>query len=135
MAMSDSFDDQSLQFSVLASTLGMENRESADLLEYLAQKLEAAIPSHTEVSRKSSFFSREQHVEKIVVEFTDAIYTIVRSKHGDPLATIGKKSRGIVLKTNELPVGEWTNGLAGELFRMAEKSIETRDALQKLILG
>jgi hypothetical protein len=135
IAMSESFDDQSLQFSVLASTLGIENRESADLLEYLAEKLETAIPSHTEVVRKSGFFSRKQSVEKIVVEFDDAIYTLVRTKHGAPAASIGKKSRGIILKTSDTPVAAWTNGLAEELCRMSEQSIETRDALQKLITG
>ncbi|MEP7218809.1 MAG: hypothetical protein ABI876_07820 [Bacteroidota bacterium] len=133
--MLESFDDQSLQFNVLAATLRMEGGESSDMLELLAEKLESAIPSHTGVKRSGGLFSRKQTVQEIAVDFDEQTYRIVRGKHGTPSATIARKVRGIVLKTTETPLATWTDELAGELFRMAEKSIETKEALQKLILG
>jgi hypothetical protein len=43
--------------------------------------------------------------------------------------------RGVVLKTEEVPVDQWVQNLAAALANFAEKNSRTRAALQKFVIG
>jgi hypothetical protein len=127
--------DGSLQFDAVASYLSLEAGEASDLLESLAMKLEAALPQHTDIRRTGGLFSRKKSVQEITVDFDDATWHLARTQRGGFAASVRKKVRGVVLKTDEIPVSQWIDGLAQELVRNAEQNAETRDALQRMVRG
>lgn len=63
--------EPSLQVNVLAAALQMDRQESGDLLEFLADKLELALPQQTTITRSSKLFSKERPVKEVTVRFND----------------------------------------------------------------
>lgn len=127
--------DPSLQVNVLAAALQMDRQESSDLLEFLANKLELALPQQTTVTRSSKLFSRERPVKEVTVRFNDYHYQIVREQQGLLTAKVMKVVRGVVLKTTEISVDQWTEEIAQQLAQLAQHSAQTRNALNKFVLG
>lgn len=126
--------DQALEVDVLAAALTMDHKESSDLLEFLAQKLEQSLPQNTIVKRGGWFLSQKHPVEEITVRFDDYQYQITRD-HGSFTAKVMKLVRGVVLKTTQVSVDQWTNEVAQQLALLAQRNLQTRDALNKFILG
>ncbi len=79
--------------------------------------------------------SKERLVKEITVRFNDYHYQIVRDRHGSLTAKVMKLVRGIVLKTTEISVEQWTEEVAQQLAQMAKQSAQTRAALNKFVLG
>jgi len=127
--------DQALEVDVLAASLRMDQSESGDLLEYLATKLAQALPQNTKVIRGGWFLSAAKPVNEITVSFDECQFQIVRERHGSFTARTMKVVRGVVLKTTEIQVDEWADGVARELARMAERNAQTRQALRKFVIG
>ena len=126
--------DPALEADVLAAALQMDNRESGDLLEFLAQKLEQSLPQATTVLRGGNFLSKAHPVKEITVRFETYHYQISRGQ-GLPTAKVMKLVRGVVLKTSAVSVEDWTTGIAQELATMAQRSAQTRAALSQFVLG
>ncbi|WP_068820277.1 hypothetical protein [Phormidesmis priestleyi] len=127
--------DPALQVDVLAAALHLDDQEAKDLLEFLAQKLEQALPQATTVTRKGGLFSKARPVQEIVVRFNDYHYQITREQHGTLTAQVLKVVRGVVLKTTEVSVDQWTADMAQQLAQLAQQSAQTRQALNKFVLG
>jgi hypothetical protein len=130
--------DPALEADVLAAALQLDNRESGDLLEFLAQKLEQSLPQATTVVRGGNFLSKTRPVKEITVRFDAYHYQISRQisrKPGLPTAKVMKLVRGVVLKTSEVTVEDWTAGIAQELATLAQRSAQTRAALSQFVLG
>ena len=127
--------DRALEVDVLAAALRMDRQESGDLLEFLAKKLEQSLPQNTTVTRGGWFLSKEHPVEQIAVRFDDYQYQINRERHGSFTAKVMKLVRGVVLKTTEIPVEQWTDEVAQQLANLAQRSAQTRGALNKFVLG
>jgi ATP-dependent Clp protease ATP-binding subunit ClpA len=127
--------DQALQVDVLAASLRMEHQESGDLLEFLAKKLEQSLPQNTTVTRGGWFLSKDHPVQEITVRFNDYQYQILRERQGSLTAKVMKLVRGVVLKTTEIPVHQWTDEVAQQLAQLAESSAQTRRALNKFVIG
>lgn len=127
--------DQALQVDVLACSLRMDKNESGDLLEHLATKLSQALPDECEVTRGGWFLSATKPVTELSIKLDDAGYSIQREKRGSITARKMKIVRGVVLKTEELPVEKWIEELAQVLSIMAEKNSRTKEALQKFVVG
>ena len=127
--------DQALQVDVLAAALRMDSQESSDLLEFLAQKLEQSLPQNTTVKRSGWFMFPKHPVQEITVRFDDYQYQITREPHGAFNAKVMKLVRGVVLKTTQVPVEQWTDEVAQQLAVLAGRSAQTRNALNKFILG
>jgi len=127
--------DSSLEVDVLAAALRMDHQESGDLLEFLAKKLELSLPQNTTIVRGGRFLSKERPVKEITVGFNDYHYQIVRDRHGSLTARVMKLVRGIVLKTTEISVEQWTEEVAQQLAQLAQQSAQTRAALNKFVLG
>ncbi|GAC1452615.1 MAG: hypothetical protein NVS2B14_19490 [Chamaesiphon sp.] len=127
--------DPALEVDVLAAALRMDRQESGDLLEFLAKKLEQSLPKNTTVTRGGWFLSKQHPVEDITVRFDDYQYQIIRERHGALTAKVMKLVRGVVLKTTEVPIAQWTDEVAEQLASLAERSAQTRGALNKFVLG
>lgn len=127
--------DPALQVDVLAAALHLDHQEAKDLLEFLAQKLEQSLPQATTVTRSGGLFTKNHPVKEILVRFDDYHYQLTREKHGALTARVLKLVRGVVLKTTEISVDQWTAELAQQLAQLAERSAQTRQALNKFVLG
>jgi len=127
--------DSALQVDVLAAALRLDHQETRDLLEFLAQKLEQSLPQATTVTRGGGLFAKEHPVKEILVRFDDYHYQITREKHGSLTAKVLKLVRGVVLKTTEISVDQWTEEIAQQLAHLAQRSTQTRAALNKFVLG
>lgn len=125
--------DQALQVDILAAALQMDYGESGDLLEFLAKKLEQSLPQNTIVTRGGGFLSKRL-VNEITVRFDDYHYQVSRSRSGFT-AKVMKLVRGVVLKTTEVPVEQWTEEVAQQLAILAQRNAQTRNALNRFVLG
>ncbi len=122
-------------FEILASSLRAESGDLKTFVEVLATKLEGALPELTGVDRKGGgFFSKEKRVRRISVELGDSRYTLVVD--GAQIeATFARTVRGIVLKTERLPLEEWIDALSQDLAMYARSSEQARTALERLLGG
>ena len=127
--------DRSLEVDVLAAALRLDRDESGDLLEFLAQKLELALPQDTTIVRGGNFLSKQHPVKEIIVRFNDYHYQIVRDRYGSLTAKVMQLVRGVVLKTTKIPIEIWTDEVAIQLAQLAAQSSQTRTALDKFVLG
>ena len=131
--MSDDL-DLSMQVDVFAAMLRHDQKENVDYIEFLATKLTLALPAHTKVERGGGWFSKAKPVEKILVELHDHHFILIRDKTG-PIAHKAKIVRGVQLSHKELPLEQWTRELSDQLRVLAEQSAQTREALERFIIG
>ncbi|HCF84887.1 MAG TPA: hypothetical protein DEV72_06780 [Ktedonobacter sp.] len=64
----------------------------------------------------------------------DYQYRIGREKQGPIVTQRAKVVRGIVLKTEQIPVEQWINELASALAEEAAHSAQARDSLERFLL-
>ena len=126
--------DSPLQMELLAASLRADSSDAKAFLEALATKLEGSLPDRTMVTRHSNFFSREHPVKEITVSLGDYQYRIGRERQGPIIAQRAKVVRGIVLKTEQVPMEQWIEELAGELAQVAASSAQARSALERFLL-
>ncbi|HLZ57699.1 MAG TPA: hypothetical protein VKR06_12185 [Ktedonosporobacter sp.] len=123
-----------LQVEILAASLRANSADLNAFLEALAVKLTGALPNQTQVVRQNSLFSREHPVKEIVVSFSDTQYRIQRERYGPMITLRAKIVRSIVLKTDQIPMEQWIEELAGNLARESSHSEQTRAALERFLL-
>ncbi|HEY6410603.1 MAG TPA: hypothetical protein VIY29_24390 [Ktedonobacteraceae bacterium] len=123
-----------LQMEMLAASLRADSTDNRAFLEALAAKLAGSLPNQTTVVRQSSIFSREHPVKEISVTMGDYQYRIGREKQGPIIAQRAKVVRGIVLKTEQIPIDLWIDELATALAHEAEHSAQSRIALERFLL-
>lgn len=123
-----------LQVELLAASLRADTTDLKAFLEALAVKLEGALPQQTVVTRQSKLFSREHPVREIVVTLGEYQYRISREQQGPLITLRAKVVRGIVLKTDQLPMEQWIEELAEGLARQAAQSFQARAALERFLL-
>jgi len=126
--------DEELDVDVVAAMLRADQRENADFIGHLANKLAGALPDHTTIEQQGGFFTRVKTIVSVTVAFAEAHYTLTREKHG-PVAKKAKLVRGVRLSTRELGVDEWVAELAQEIHKLAAASATARTTLEKFILG
>ncbi len=123
-----------LHMELLAASLRADSSDNKAFLEALATKLAGSLPNQTTVTRQSSIFSREHSVKEITVLMGDYQYRIGREKQGPIVTQRAKVVRGIVLKTEQIPVEQWINELACALAEEAAHSAQARDSLERFLL-
>jgi hypothetical protein len=124
---------EDLGFELLASSLRADSADLKAFMEALATKLEGALPAQCAVERKGGgFFSKEKRVHKIFVDLGETRYSLV-SEGGRVQASRGRSVRGIVLKTEQLPLEEWIDDLSRVLTTEAQRSEQARLALERLL--
>jgi hypothetical protein len=122
-------------FELLAASLRSSSGDLATFVEVLADKLEHALPGRVAVERRAvRRFSKEKRVARIELALGDNRYIAVAQ--GGALETrCAKAVRGVVLKTEELPLEAWLDAIARELAIEAEASEQSRLALEQLLQG
>ena len=126
--------DSPLQVEMLAASLRADSPDLKAFLEALAAKLEGALPDQTQVTRHSSLFSREHPVKEIAVVLGDNQYRLARERKGPLITSRAKVVRGIVLKTEQIPLEQWIEELAEGLALEAARSAQSRAALERFLL-
>jgi hypothetical protein len=124
----------SLQVDLLAASLRADTTDLKAFLEVLAVKLEGALPDQTVITRQSKLFSREHPVREITITLGDYQYRISREQQGPLITLRAKVVRGIVLKTEQLPMEQWIEELAEGLATHAGQNAQARSALERFLL-
>jgi len=122
-------------FELLAASLRSSGSDLGVFVEVLADKLEQALPGRVVVERRGlRRFSKEKRVARIEVSLGDNRYTVLA--RGGVLETrCAKVVRGVVLKSEVLPLAGWLEALGRELAVEAEASEQSRLALDQLLRG
>lgn len=128
-------DDASLDLLVTAADLRLANEEVIATLERLAKLFELALPEHATVERGGWFLSKEKPVEKLALVFGDAGFELQREGKTHVRALVQKRVRGVVLKTDEVPLDAWTAQVAEALNQLAARNDRARAALAQLARG
>jgi hypothetical protein len=118
----------------LAASLRADASDTAAFLEALATRLEGALPGQVEVERKGRLLGGAKRVRRIAVRLGDTHYEIEGGGGG---LTARRRSvvRGIALKSEDLGVDAWIDGLSADLLELARSSERGRAALERLITG
>jgi hypothetical protein len=117
---------------LLAASLRADMGDTAVFLEALAAKLHEALPGQVEVDRKGRMFGGPKRVRRLEVRVGDAHYEI----EGDGGALSARRRsvvRGIALKSEDLGIEAWIDGLSGDLHALAQRSEQGRIALERLL--
>lgn len=126
-------ESESFGFELLASSLRADAGDLKAFMEALATKLEGALPSETSVTRRGGgLFSGPKRVDRIVVDLGEYRYEL-QSAGSRVQPSRSKAVRGIVLKTEQVPLDEWIDQLSRQLTEEANRSEQARLALQRLL--
>jgi hypothetical protein len=126
--------NQPLQVELFAASLRADISDANAFMEALATKLSGSLPMQTQVSRHSSFLSREHPVKEIIVALGDYQYSIIKERKRPVQTSRAKVIRGIVLKTDLIPMDQWISELASSLANEAARSAQARIALEDFLL-
>ena len=119
---------------LVTATLRADSSDVGAFVESLAVKLEETLPGRTKVDRRGRLLGAKR-VRKISVETADERLVLVCGD-GDAIETSrAKVSGGIVLKNEMLGTDEWLRALGAALSAEAQRSEQTRRALERLLLG
>jgi hypothetical protein len=122
-------------FDLVAASLRADAADTRGFLEALAVRLEEALPEQTEVERRARrLLSREKVVRRIAVDAGESRYVLEPDARGGVEARRSAAVRGIVLKTDPLPLEEWIDALARDLADQARATEQGRVALERLLL-
>jgi hypothetical protein len=121
-------------FEMVAASLRADSGDLPAYVEALGVKLEGALPGRCEVDRRAKkLFSHEKVVRKLSLSIGDWRYTLEVDGAGNVTTGRAKVVRGIVLKTEQLPLADWIGGLARDLSSEAATSEQARMALERLL--
>lgn len=123
-----------MQVELFAASLRADSTDIKAFMEALAVKLQGSLPNQTTVARQSGFFAKEHPVREIAVTLGDYQYRIAREKQGPIITQRAKVVRGIVLKTDQIPLEQWINELAASLAEEASNSASAHAALEQFLL-
>ncbi|MDX6476323.1 MAG: hypothetical protein QOH95_1834 [Gaiellaceae bacterium] len=122
-----------IDVDLLAASLRASSSDVKTFVEVLADKLEDALPGRVQVERRSTgWFSKEKRVERVQCELGGQRY-LLAARNGVTEARRATAVRGVVLKTEELPLEEWLDSLARDLANEARTSEQAQLALQRLL--
>jgi hypothetical protein len=131
--MSDEISEP-MRTELFAASLRADKADLRTFLEALAVKMEGSLPDYTRVTRRGSIFSRERTVKDVMVSLGDYQYRIGRARQGPLVAVRAHVVRGIVLKTEQIPVDQWIEELSEALAQLAGRSAQSRAALERFLL-
>jgi hypothetical protein len=131
--MSDEISEP-MRTELFAASLRADKADLKTFLEALAVKMEGSLPDYTRVTRRGSIFSRERTVKEVMVSLGDYQYRIGRERQGPLVAVRAHVVRGIVLKTEQIPVDQWIEELSEALAQLAGYSAQSRAALERFLL-
>jgi hypothetical protein len=132
-AIARSSENDKVDVEQLAATLRASSSDLKIFVEVLADKLEQALPGRVQVERRGTrFLGKEKRVERVQCQLGDRRYVLV-ARDGSVDTQRATAVRGVVLKTDQIPLDEWLDALAGDLATEAQTSERARLALQQLL--
>jgi hypothetical protein len=124
-------DDRDLDLA--AASIRADRRDVPAFVNALAVRLEEAVPGLVAVERKrAGMFSGEKVVKRIACTVGEESYVLTAGGR-TVVATCGTEVRGIVIRTETLPVADWAQRLVAALGREADTSAEAYRALHGLV--
>jgi hypothetical protein len=122
-------------FDLFAASLRASSGDLKTFVEVFADKLERALPGRVVVERRAvRRFSKEKRVARIELSLGDNRYVAV-AQAGELETRCAKAVRGVVLKSEVVPLEGWLAALGRDLAREAEASEQSRVALEQLLGG
>ena len=121
-------------FELLAASLRADAEDVATFMETLAAKLEAALPGGVSVYRWRGRMFGPKAVGKIVLDLGGERLELDRSAERVE-ARRARVSGGITLSTEPISLEAWIEALSEALAREAERSSQTRQVLERLLLS
>lgn len=122
-------------FDLQAAWIRKSQGDIKAFFEALAASLEAGFPGQVEVRRKKDgIFSKTSHVEGLSIRTQN--YQFHLEREGAGLRAIrAREVRGVVLKRDDLAIGEWLESLTRELAGVSGDLVKTRDALHDFLMS
>lgn len=122
-------------FDMLASSLRASSTDLSTYVRVLADKLEAALPHAVRVERRrAGLLSGGRVVVGLSCDLGSGRYQLAVAG-GRTDATRATVVRGVVLKTEPLPLEAWVDALAAALAEEARSSEQARLAVERLLIG
>jgi hypothetical protein len=126
-------DDDGIDVDLLAAALRASSSDLSVFVDVLADKLEQALPGRVQVERRATrFLGKQKRVGRIQCELGDVRY-VLATRGGAIDTNRATAVRGVVLKTEPLPLADWLGALARDLAAEAQTSEHARVALQELL--
>lgn len=123
-----------LDVDLLAASLRSSSSDLETFVEVLADKLEEALPGRVVVERRGRFLGKDKRVARLQCDLGGDRY-LLAARDGTVETRRAKAVRGVVLKTEDVPLGEWLDALARDLATEAQSSEQARQALEQLLSG
>jgi hypothetical protein len=123
--------------SVLAAVVGRQSLDLNTYAGFLLNALDGALPRDVvEVTRKKALFGRTKSDAPILcvtVTLDDERFTLQRpNPTAAPIASVGHVVGGIVLKTEIVALGSWSQRLAAALTELANRNADSAAALERI---
>ncbi|AWP25104.1 MAG: hypothetical protein M0Z85_00730 [Gammaproteobacteria bacterium] len=125
--------DEIRDFDLHAAWIRRAQTDLHAFLEALATRLEGALPGRVQVERKrDGLLSATRHVIAITIQVDGSRYLLDAHDH-DVRASRQHEVRGVVLKTESLPLDRWLQDLEDELRRLSGSLEGARGILQDFL--
>ncbi len=122
-----------LDIDLLAASLRADAADTGAFVEGLAAKLEDVLPGRVSVKRARNGLFGPKLVKEIAVDAGDQRLELARGA-GDTIEwRRAKQSGGIVLKRESLDSDGWMAALGSAMSAEAQRSEQTRQALERLL--
>ena len=126
-------DGSALDLDLLAASLRADSSDLSAYVESLAATLEGALPGRVHVYRWRERAFGPKRVRKITLDLGERRLEL-RYGSGGLEATCARMSGGIVLKNETLETDAWLAILSHALATEAQRSEQTRRALERLLI-
>jgi hypothetical protein len=129
------YQDRELELDLLAASLRADAEDIATYMEALAAKLEEAVPGRVTVQRQRQGMLGPKLVRRVSIEGGGERLELEAAGPNRFQARRVKVSGGIVLSREELDFEPWTQALSRILATEAGRNRQTKQALERLLLG
>jgi hypothetical protein len=122
-----------LDIDLLAASLRSDSSDVGAFVEGLAAKLQEMLPGRTKVLRWRGKMFGPKLVRKISIDGGDERLELSRSEHNTIDTQRSRVSGGIVLKSESIDTETWMRAVGELLAAEAQRSEQTRQALERLL--
>lgn len=123
-----------IDIDLVAASLRAEASDVDAFVENLATKLEETIPGGVTVERVRRGMFGPKLVRKITIDAAGQRLELARGAGDSVETTCCRLSAGIVLKREPLDTEAWLAALGATLAEEAQRSSQTRQALERLLI-
>jgi hypothetical protein len=122
-----------LTFGVAALLAREYAADQRRFVDSLGRMLVSSLPSQTEILLQHGLFGLRRAAREVRVELGDYRYSLHDPGRGPLAARRALIKRGIVLRTDEMPVGTWIQELGDALQEYARQNQDAAEALRRFL--